>query len=164
MTVCLKIENEAVDVIIILCFKWNSKIAWSCFQDLSRSLPGFKSMYLCSKKKSFVWCIHVNWCTMYIYCKSLYDIFLWQLNFFNHSQVWYHCIIALGVVLNRKKSIPEPGTCMLHRLNSDDLLCVCYSCCIFGILSTHSLHNITQGSLPYAENQGKPIRYCQRVH
>lgn len=52
MTVCLKIENEAVDVIIILCFKWNSKIAWSCFQDLSRSLPGFKSMYLSLKKKA----------------------------------------------------------------------------------------------------------------
>lgn len=25
MIVCLKIENEAVDVIIILCFKWNLK-------------------------------------------------------------------------------------------------------------------------------------------
>lgn len=40
------------------------------------------------------------------------------------TTVKFDTINAEGMVLNSKKSIPEPGTCMLPKINSDDLLCV----------------------------------------
>lgn len=168
MTVCLKIENQLVDVIVIL---YLNEIQIYPVHVLKISASLASNQCICAVKKTFVWCIHVKWCTFTVDLHMGNSINL-MLIFFSYDN-W---IFATTVKFD--------ATVLLHkewfstaRKVFQNLAHACYPgltvviCCVYvtdvvffvfwaPICSITSLRAL----FPMQKIRENPIRYCQHVH